>query len=73
MRQLAHDLRNALAPMQSAIEVMKLDAKMSAQSAAMRTVLERQFKNLLATVNDFSERATNSQTDRLAGVQLPLN
>lgn len=71
LRDLAHDLRNALAPMQSAIEVMKLDATMSVQSAAMRSVLERQFKNLLATVNEFAERATPAQAERPSVMQEP--
>ncbi len=71
LRDLAHDLRNALAPMQSAIEVMKLDATMSVQSAAMRSVLERQFKNLLATVNEFAERVTPAQTERPSVTQSP--
>ncbi len=57
LSHLAHELRGPLAPMQCAIDVMKLDPTISAQSAEMLVILERQLRSLLQTIDDFSNQA----------------
>ena len=54
---IEHELRGPLAPMQCAIEVMKLDPTLSDQSSEMLAILERQLQSLLQTLDKFSNQS----------------
>jgi signal transduction histidine kinase len=49
---LAHELRNPLAPMRNAIEIMRLAASDSATMAAARALIERQLDHLVRLIDD---------------------
>jgi PAS domain S-box-containing protein len=50
---LAHELRNPLAPIRNAIEIMRVDAvEPSAVAVAARTMIERQLEHLVRLVDD---------------------
>lgn len=62
LSHLAHELRDPLAPMQSAIDVMKLDPAISDQSSEMLVILERQLKRLMQIIGEFSDQARTNQS-----------
>ena len=61
LSHLAHELRDPLAPMQSAIDVMKLDPAISDQSSEMLGILDRQLKRLMQIIGKFSDQAITIQ------------
>lgn len=54
----AHDLRNPLASMQNALDVISMDSGLSEQSSDMLAILKRQLQRLSVIINEFSDRAS---------------
>jgi len=54
---LAHELRNPLAPMRNAIEILRRDATGDAPSRAAREVLERQLAQMVRIIDDLLDVA----------------
>ncbi len=52
LAMLAHELRNPLAPLRNALEVLKLPDADPADAARMRAVMERQVEHLVRLVDD---------------------
>jgi CheY-like chemotaxis protein len=70
---LSHELRNPLAPMRSALEVLKLKPSGDARTARILTVFERQLRHMTHLVDDLMEisRVTQGRMElRLAPVDL---
>jgi CheY-like chemotaxis protein len=55
---LEHDLRNLSAAMQCAVDVIRLDSGLSADSSEMLTILDRQLDRLVQLASVFSGRLT---------------
>ena len=49
---LAHELRNPLAPIRNALEIMRLDARAADRSTAPRDIIERQLGQMIHLVDD---------------------
>jgi CheY-like chemotaxis protein len=56
LTQFSHDLRNPLAAIQNAVEVIRIDAGISKDSSLMLEVIDRQVKQLLGTLSDLSNK-----------------
>jgi len=54
----AHDLRNPLGCMQSALDVLNQDSSVSGQTSDMLAMLQRQLDLLIQLVSAFSDRAS---------------
>jgi PAS domain S-box-containing protein len=53
---LAHELRNPLAPIRSAVEILKLEGSPDATSRRARDLIERQLRYLVRLVDDLMDR-----------------
>jgi CheY-like chemotaxis protein len=66
----AHDLRNPLAAMQNAVDVIKMDGGISTDSSLMLGILDRQIKHLLRIIADLTttDSGKDSQPTRSAAM-----
>lgn len=62
---LAHELRNPLAPIRSALQLMRMAAGDEATALAARTIIERQLKQLVRFIDDLMDvsRITHGQLE----------
>jgi len=52
---LAHELRNPLSPIRSAVQIMRMAEGDQATTAAARTIIERQLKHLVRLIDDLMD------------------
>jgi PAS domain S-box-containing protein len=75
---LAHELRNPLAPIRNAVEIMRLQGSASAELLATRDIIDRQVRHLTRLVDDLLEVSRITQgkvqlrTERVS-LEAPLN
>jgi PAS domain S-box-containing protein len=75
---LAHELRNPLAPIRNAVEIMRLMGPASAEMKTMRDIIDRQVRHLTRLVDDLLEVSRITQgkvqlrTERVS-LEVPLN
>lgn len=62
---LAHELRNPLAPMRNALEILKLSETSSRLNGQARTTMERQLSHMVRLVDDLLD-LSRINTDKLA-------
>ncbi|MFI4866684.1 MAG: ATP-binding protein [Steroidobacterales bacterium] len=75
---LAHELRNPLAPIRNALEIMRLPGSSSAEHTAARSIIDRQVRHLTRLVDDllevsrFTQGKLELRTERV-NLSVPLN